>query len=306
MKNINISLKASEGRINCGYAPSFLLAVILLVGLVSPLSAATFTLNTNQTSYSTGDTLTISGKIVATNDSGVLSDIYLLLVSPNGTTQSLDGNNAWNNTLVPVLSSFSLTNLNATNFYTSPQLTANQPIGIYNIYLIAVPAGQNPITSAVKLGLTMTSITFSVKPAPIPTSPVPLNLTGKNPDLVRQGSYLVNTIGSCSGCHTNPEFASGGDPFQGQAKKIDPATYLAGGQSFGTMISRNITPDANGNPAGLTLDQFIQVMRTGKDFDVPNATLQVMPWPYFKDMTDNDLKAIYEYLRAIPSIVNSN
>jgi hypothetical protein len=28
--------------------------------------------------------------------------------------------------------------------------------------------------------------------------------------------------------------------------------------------------------------------------------LQVMPWPIFQDMTDHDLRAIYEYLKAIP------
>jgi hypothetical protein len=28
--------------------------------------------------------------------------------------------------------------------------------------------------------------------------------------------------------------------------------------------------------------------------------LQVMPWPTFKNMTDHDLRAIYEYLKVIP------
>jgi hypothetical protein len=30
--------------------------------------------------------------------------------------------------------------------------------------------------------------------------------------------------------------------------------------------------------------------------------LQVMPWPVFQDLNDRDLRAIYEYLRAIPSL----
>ena len=48
-------------------------------------------------------------------------------------------------------------------------------------------------------------------------------------------------------------------------------------------------------PAGLTLDQFIQVMRTGKDFDnlhpQMGPLLQVMPWPISRNMTDDDLRA---------------
>jgi hypothetical protein len=30
--------------------------------------------------------------------------------------------------------------------------------------------------------------------------------------------------------------------------------------------------------------------------------LQVMPWPVYRNMTDRDLRAIYEYLRAIPCV----
>ena len=70
---------------------------------------------------------------------------------------------------------------------------------------------------------------------------------------------------------------------------------------FGPFISRNITPDANGRPAGLTLVQFIAVMRTGRDPHDPSRLLQVMPWPVYQDMRFDDLRAIYTYLKAIPS-----
>jgi hypothetical protein len=36
--------------------------------------------------------------------------------------------------------------------------------------------------------------------------------------------------------------------------------------------------------------------------DPPGVLLQVMPWPPFGKKTDGDLRAIYEYLRAIPSL----
>ncbi len=47
------------------------------------------------------------------------------------------------------------------------------------------------------------------------------------------------------------------------------------------------------------------MIRTGQDPDKPNYTLQVMPWPVYRNMTDLDLRAIYEYLRAIPSLPNN-
>jgi hypothetical protein len=88
-----------------------------------------------------------------------------------------------------------------------------------------------------------------------------------------------------------------------QPKKINASVYLSGGRQFGPFItSRNLTPDSAGLPAGLTLDQFLNVMHTGADPEMPGQLLQVMPWPVYGDMTDRDLRAVYEYLRAIPSL----
>jgi hypothetical protein len=131
-------------------------------------------------------------------------------------------------------------------------------------------------------------------------APVPLNLQGKNRALVGLGSYIVNAQGGCNDCHTAPPYQTGGDPYQGQAEVINTAHYLAGGTPFGSVTSRNITPDSTGRPAGLTREEFIQVMRTGRDPDQSDSILQVMPWPVYGKMTDRDLAAIYEYLRAIP------
>ena len=168
-------------------------------------------------------------------------------------------------------------------------------------------------------------------------APVHLNLDGKNPALVGLGSYIVNTEG-CNDCHSAgppTEYASGGNPYFGQPKKVNAATYLGGGRDFGTVsgppsphiISRNLTPTPKtGLPGGdITYDKFLTIIKTGKDFDhlhpdcsatvatncfshnppnppVDGDLLQVMPWPNFKDLTDHDLRAIYEYLTAVPCI----
>ncbi|PTL79438.1 cytochrome C [Vitiosangium sp. GDMCC 1.1324] len=130
-------------------------------------------------------------------------------------------------------------------------------------------------------------------------SPVSLNLEGKDRDLVGLGSYIVNAQAACNDCHTNPPFAEGGNPFLGQPEKINSDHFLAGGMSFGPgIVSPNITPDASGNPAGVDFTEFESLMRTGKEED--GGILQVMPWPIYKNMSDRELRAIYEYLRAIP------
>lgn len=162
-------------------------------------------------------------------------------------------------------------------------------------------------------------------------TPVPVKLAGKNLELVGMGSYLVNAVGACSDCHsagTTTAYSAGGNPYFGQPTKINPATYLGGGRDFGALIpntpnivSRNLTPDKSGLPVGgQSFSLFRQVMTTGIDMDhlhpscsptliincIPppfnGSLLQVMPWPTYANMSERDLRAIYEYLSAIPCI----
>ena len=162
-------------------------------------------------------------------------------------------------------------------------------------------------------------------------APVPLNLTRKDRSLVGLGSYLVNAVAGCNGCHSAgpaTQYVRGGNPYFGQTDRTNPATYLGGGRDFGPLvpnspdiISRNLTPDKTGRAeGGHTFEEFQQIMRTGVDMDHAHrpcsATvttnclprpfdgdlLQIMPWPDFKSMSDRDLRAIYEYLSAIPCL----
>lgn len=136
-------------------------------------------------------------------------------------------------------------------------------------------------------------------------SPVPVSLAGLTGDQIEevgQGSYLVNAIGDCTGCHTS-----------------DPTKFLAGGTPFGgggapfTVISRNLTPDpATGLASNIkSVDAFVNAMQTGADYHgvaaggSPTKTLVVMPWETFRWMTTADLKAIYAYLKLIPAVANA-
>jgi hypothetical protein len=140
-------------------------------------------------------------------------------------------------------------------------------------------------------------------------SPLELDLHGRNRALVGLGSYYVNAVSECVDCHTKiPQYVPGGNPFLGQPEQINLDNYLRGGRPFpapdptgveNPIVSRPLRPE-NGLPAGLTLEQFVDVLRNGTDYDHPGRLLQVMPWPTFQNMTDRDLRAIYEYLSALP------
>jgi hypothetical protein len=72
-------------------------------------------------------------------------------------------------------------------------------------------------------------------------APVPLNLAGKDHHLVGLGSFLVNAVADCNGCHTsglapNFNYANHHNPYFGQPTKTDPRTYLSGGTDFGPAV----------------------------------------------------------------------
>jgi hypothetical protein len=118
-------------------------------------------------------------------------------------------------------------------------------------------------------------------------APVPLNLAGRDKALVGYGSYIVNAVGDCNGCHTaggppNFNYAAGGNPYFHQPQVVDPTVYLSGGMNFGpvgtptgpnsypgpNIISRNLTPNKHGVPeGGMSLSDFKKIMRHGRDFD---------------------------------------
>src|SRR5580693_2758064 len=117
-------------------------------------------------------------------------------------------------------------------------------------------------------------------------APVQLNMTGKDPNLVGYGSYLVNAVGDCNSCHsdgTATQFAKGGNPYFGQHPMVNKATYLGGGRDFGQfpttapnlphIISRNLTPDYTGLPVGGdSLATFMLIIKTGVDMDKVHPT----------------------------------
>ena len=109
----------------------------------------------------------------------------------------------------------------------------------------------------------------------------------------KYGEYLV-TVGHCDLCHTPVDEkgnALAGMSFAGGAPMVGP---------WGTTVaSLNLTPD----PSGISyFDErmFIDTIRNGsvKARLLSNA----MPWGYFRNLTDEDLKAIFAYLRTLKPV----
>jgi hypothetical protein len=129
----------------------------------------------------------------------------------------------------------------------------------------------------------------------IRAAPQPLDAPVPEPDVStpeKRGKYVVSIAG-CADCHT-PQDAHG--------QRL-PGMEFAGGLvldgPWGRVASGNITPDPSGIPY---YDEalFTQVMRTG--FVKARKLSQIMPWHTYRGMTDEDLAAIFAYIKTLKPV----
>lgn len=152
----------------------------------------------------------------------------------------------------------------------------------------------------------------------------------KKPDPVERGKYLVTIMG-CHDCHTPKVPGPGGAPaldtkrlLSGHPAELPYPTWVpddlkrrhalalttpmltAWAGPWGVSFAANLTPDKETGIAEWSEEAFIRSMRTGKHQGQPNGRdiLPPMPWEDIKVATEEDLKAIWAYLRSLPPIKN--
>jgi mono/diheme cytochrome c family protein len=122
-----------------------------------------------------------------------------------------------------------------------------------------------------------------------------------NAERVERGKYLV-TIGGCNDCHTPlpmPEVKVPG-PW-GWAGAV---TNTAFSGPWGVSYAFNLTPDEHTGIGIWTEDIFMKTIRTGRHWGVARPILPPMPWFNYRQMSDEDLRSVYAYLRTIPAVSN--
>jgi len=145
------------------------------------------------------------------------------------------------------------------------------------------------------------------------------------PSRVERGRYLVESIG-CGDCHTPKKMGPQG-PVEDHERLLSghpenavhpPAPRLGDGPwiavgtwdltawsgPWGVSYTKNLTPDENTGIGSWSEDTFVAALRTGRHMGVSRPILPPMPWTAYRNLSDDDLKAIYAYLRAIPPIHN--
>jgi mono/diheme cytochrome c family protein len=153
------------------------------------------------------------------------------------------------------------------------------------VFLRSLPPVRNPLPT--------TKIIFPVKYL-IRSVPEPITEPISMPDIsdqVKRGAFLV-MIAGCKDCHTPMDH---GAPL--------PNMEMSGGQIFegpwGRVATANLTPDPSGIPY---YDEalFLQTLRTG--YVKARSLSPIMPWAQYSGMTDDDLKAIFAYIKTLKPI----
>jgi hypothetical protein len=142
---------------------------------------------------------------------------------------------------------------------------------------------------------------------------------------VERGRYLVDSIG-CDDCHSPKTMGANGPEIdvsrrlaghpEGAVLPPVPALGLDGWLAaantdftawagpWGVSHAANLTPDRNTGLGIWTAEMFVGAIRTGRHMGVSRPILPPMPWTAFRNLTDEDLEAIFAFLRSIPAVHN--
>ena len=149
----------------------------------------------------------------------------------------------------------------------------------------------------------------------------------QDPAQVKRGAYLA-TFGGCEDCHT-PKIMTPKGPTPDGSRQLSghqasakipavPAGVIGPDQwgaltnsdltawagPWGVSFAANLTPDKDTGLGNWTVEQFISTMRTGKHLGVGRPLLPPMPWFDVAILSDDDMKALFAYLRTVRPISN--
>ena len=120
------------------------------------------------------------------------------------------------------------------------------------------------------------------------------------PQRLARGKYLVEGVTGCFGCHTEADWSKpGAPPIAGR----EGSGRAWADQNLPWLIAPNITPDKETGIGNWSDDALARAIREGIGND-GRALFPMMPYPNYREMSDEDLASIITYLRTIPAVRN--
>jgi cytochrome c553 len=158
-------------------------------------------------------------------------------------------------------------------------------------YLKSLPPVSREVSQSFNFWFKLGKLLFLGPKVPIAASAPPRGATAE------YGGYLAQHVGLCADCHT---------PRTGIRSEPDKSRLFAGmtdpPKDFPANPS-NLTPDTETGIGGWSETDFVRTLRTGVN-PKGNSLHAFMPWRQIRRMSDDDLRAIYRYLRTLRPIRN--
>jgi len=117
---------------------------------------------------------------------------------------------------------------------------------------------------------------------------------------LERGRYLVDSVNGCFGCHTDQDWSKpGAPPVAGR----EGSGHIWADQDLPWLVAPNITPDKETGVGNWSDDALARAIREGIGHD-GRTLFPVMPYPLYREMSDEDLASIIVYLRSVPAVRN--
>jgi hypothetical protein len=188
------------------------------------------------------------------------------------------------------------------------------------------------LTALAVIGMTSMSAAAMHEPPPaeLPAPSLAASVSRANANYqthappAERGAYLVKIMG-CNDCHTPWKMTpSGPEPDMSRQLSGHPqefaitdrpqlsepwgwsavGTNTAFAGPWGVSFTANLTPDKETGLGKWTADTFLAAIRNGRHEGQGRPLLPPMPWPMYRNATDEDLRAIFAYLQSIPAVRN--
>ena len=158
-------------------------------------------------------------------------------------------------------------------------------------YLKSLQSVRNEVRQSPSFWFKLGELLFLGPKPPISTVAPPHGATAE------YGGYLSQHVALCADCHT-PRGGIRAAPDRSRlfAGMTDPPGGFPANPS-------NLTPDSATGTGEWSEQDFLRTLRTGVN-PQGDSLHPFMPWREVRRMSDNDLRAIYRYLRTVPPIHN--
>ncbi len=124
----------------------------------------------------------------------------------------------------------------------------------------------------------------------------------RTPARQARGRYLVQGLLSCEVCHSPLDWTQPGAPVPPGKELVGQLLQLPGFP--GELVAPNLTPDAETGSGNWTDDQIARAIREGVKHD-DTTLFPMMPYRYYKTLSDEDLASVVVYLRSLTPTRNS-